>query len=153
MATLPDLQDTVRRVRELIDSESAPGDFHQIRDLASEAAIQVITEGGFDAHDSDLVFGGDMEDCVQALLEAAFILQPQLATRILELPDYDADVDYDLAGTEVVVEEADQLRQTVCGYCGLDVEGTGTDWRDRGGNRLCPGEFGIGSQSHLPAGE
>lgn len=91
MATLPDLQDATRRVWEIICAESAPGDFVMNRDLANDAAISLIVEGGFDSSDSDVVLGGDMSDVCQTLLAAAFMLQPQLATRVLNLPDPDAD--------------------------------------------------------------
>lgn len=93
MATLPDLEQATRRVWELICAEASPDTFTQNVDLANEAAIQLIVEGGFDAGDSDLIFGGEMDDVCQTLLAAAFMLQPQLATRILNLPDEDVPAD------------------------------------------------------------
>ena len=93
MATLQDMQAATRRVWELVCLESAPGDLQQNIDLGNEAAITLIIEGGFDSEDSDLVFGGELGDICQTLLAAAFMLQPQLATRLLNLPDPDQTED------------------------------------------------------------
>lgn len=169
MATLPDMQEATRRVWELIVTENAPGDLSQNVDLANEAAIHLIMEGGFDSEDSDVIFGGEMADVCQTLLAAAFMLQPQLATRLLGYADPDepgalmdegesaVPVSIKTPIQQAVSERLKNLwesaepshRQTSCRKCGLDIEGNDeSGWRDRGGNKTCSV---IGT--HLPADE
>lgn len=93
MATRESVAEALKSARDQIRGEIAPGTFHKITDLATDAAISVIIEGGFDDTDSDLILGADMADLVQTALEIAFMLQPQLATRQLDLPDYEDEVD------------------------------------------------------------
>jgi hypothetical protein len=88
MATRESVAELLRQARNQVQSEILPASDLTIPDLAQDAAISVIIEGGFDDTDSDLILGAEMSDLVQTALEIAFMLQPQLATRQLDLPDY-----------------------------------------------------------------
>ena len=89
MATRESVAEALKSARDQIRGEIAPGSFTKITDLAQVAAISLIIEGGYDAYDSDLILGAEMSDLVQTALEIAFMLQPQLATRQLDMPDFD----------------------------------------------------------------
>lgn len=177
MPTLPDAQQVTRALWEMIVLETAPGDLEKNIDLANEAAIQLIVEGGFDEQDSDIVFGGDMGDVTQTLLAAAFMLQPQIALRVLNLPDEDEPEPLGMTAEEFATavhdeakltpiqqaarerlrslgeDDAGECHQTVCRHCGLDIEGVvgEGEWRDRGNNRECPSQLLQGApQKHEP---
>lgn len=59
----------------------------QVRvDDAADAAIALIVEAGFDSSDSDL-FGNEVSDVLQTLLQIAMMRCPQLADRIMGRDD------------------------------------------------------------------